>query len=308
MAILSLIKGTTGNDTLVGTDLYDVIFGGAGNDTIDGGAGNDKLYGGDGNDTFLGGAGEDQMSGDAGIDTVDYSNSQAAVTVSLSTGTGSGGDAQGDTLSGIENLIGSNDRDHGDNLRGDGGNNIIDGGWGSDFLFGSGGNDTLIGGAGSDTMSGGRDADTFVFNTVHRPGGDVFIEGNDVITDFQVGLDVLEFTGAYRQSGRAFIRQGGERERHRDHHPLRRFSRFRRFNHPRWRQLRPTDVTRVARLSLRVRNWRPPPEWKAAIFATVASRTKTKASGGIPGGRSSHCHAGEAGGCSSHALFPASFF
>ena len=34
-----------------------------------------------------------------------YTNSVSAVTVNLTTGTGSGGDAQGDILSGIENLL-----------------------------------------------------------------------------------------------------------------------------------------------------------------------------------------------------------
>ena len=192
---MAIIKGTANNDYLFGTDLNDFIYGGAGNDTIDGGAGNDKLAGEDGNDTFLGGAGADTMSGGAGIDTVDYSNSQGAVNVSLRAGTGSGGDAQGDTLGGIENLIGSNNA-FGDTLTGDSGNNVIDGRYGNDFLFGSDGNDTLIGGLGDDTLSGGADADMFVFGTFGWAQG----VGNDVITDFRVGVDVLEFTGVHVNS------------------------------------------------------------------------------------------------------------
>ncbi len=192
---MAFFIGTTNNDNLIGTDLADLIFGGAGNDTIDGGAGNDKLAGEEGNDTFLGGAGADSMSGGTGIDTVDYSNSHDAVTVSLRSGTGSGGDAQGDTLGGIENLIGSNNPHQSDRLTGDSGNNVLDGRNGSDFLFGSDGNDTLIGGQGSDTMSGGADADTFVFSSLQGWGGGTGLDGRDVITDFQVGVDVLEFTG-----------------------------------------------------------------------------------------------------------------
>src|SRR5262249_27160907 len=58
--------------------------------------------------------------------------------VSLVTGTGSGGDAQGDTLVNIENLIGSAQAD---TLTGDGGDNVLDGGGGGDVLIGGDGND-----------------------------------------------------------------------------------------------------------------------------------------------------------------------
>ncbi|WP_454017901.1 hypothetical protein [Azospirillum sp. Marseille-Q6669] len=71
-----------------------------------------------------------------------------AVTVNLTTGLGSGGNAQGDRLSGIENLLGS---DGNDRLTGDAGGNRIDGRAGNDTLAGLGGADTLIGGAGTDT-------------------------------------------------------------------------------------------------------------------------------------------------------------
>src|SRR5262249_56744751 len=63
------------------------------------------------------------------------------VTVNLAAATASGGDAQGDTLSGIENIIGSAQADM---LTGDGGNNRLDGGAGADALTGGLGNDTYI--------------------------------------------------------------------------------------------------------------------------------------------------------------------
>src|SRR3546814_13831970 len=47
-----------------------------------------------------------RSTGGAGIDTADYSASGAAVSAVLG-GTSSGGDAQGDVLAGIENLVGS---------------------------------------------------------------------------------------------------------------------------------------------------------------------------------------------------------
>ena len=51
--------------------------------------------------------GADALDGGTGTDAADYSGSAAGVTVDLATGTGTGGDAEGDTLSGIENLLGS---------------------------------------------------------------------------------------------------------------------------------------------------------------------------------------------------------
>jgi len=110
--------------------------------------------------------------------------------VSLASGTGSGGDAQGDTLYSVEGIFGSA---HADTLRGDAGDNIFDGGDGADTLrgeagidklIGGGGDDRLFGGAGidrlngndgedrlegglgTDVMSGGAHADTFVWSSI----------------------------------------------------------------------------------------------------------------------------------------------
>ena len=152
-----------GNDTVVAGAGDDTVFGGTGNDSVLGGAGNDNIGGADGDDTLIGGAGADTLSGGAGLDIVDYSASDTAVNVDLSTGTYSGGDATGDTGSGIDGIIGS---DFNDTLTGfdgvfDGGTttNYIDGGAGNDFVDGLDGGDTLIGGADNDTVlgSGGDD-------------------------------------------------------------------------------------------------------------------------------------------------------
>ncbi|QIS94617.1 hypothetical protein FQ775_23720 [Nitratireductor mangrovi] len=142
--------GGTGNDTITGNAANNSLFGGQGDDTLSGGNGNDLL---------AGGAGVDQINGEGGVDTADYSASAASVNVNLSTGTGSGGDAQGDTLTGIENLIGSNVAGT-DVLTGDGTANHIQGLAGNDILVGLGGADILVGGTGVDTAdysaSGGR--------------------------------------------------------------------------------------------------------------------------------------------------------
>lgn len=175
------IDGRSGDDLLVGGAGADTLVGGAGFDSADysssgsavtidlavgtgigGDAQGDRLQGierligsgfgdvltGDGFDNVLvGGAGADRLTGGAGIDTADYSASGAAVNAVLG-GTGSGGDAQGDVLAGIENLVGGG---FGDVLVGDGAANALSGGGGDDRLAGNGGADRLDGGAGFDT-------------------------------------------------------------------------------------------------------------------------------------------------------------
>ena len=71
MDSLTLISGTTQDDTLTGTDGTDVLLGGNGDDTLDGGDGNDLLLAGNGDDTLDGGDGSDLLSGGNGDDTLD---------------------------------------------------------------------------------------------------------------------------------------------------------------------------------------------------------------------------------------------
>jgi Ca2+-binding RTX toxin-like protein len=158
-----------GNDILSGGNGNDTIRGWGGNDKLYGDAGNDTLDGGNGNDTLVGGSGADTLIGGDGVDTADYSTSTASVNVNLETGIGKGGDAEGDVLSGIENLIGSK---YNDVLVGNASVNLIDGGDGDDTITGGSNNDKLFGGAGNDTFlvewsftgdsyDGGSGIDTF---------------------------------------------------------------------------------------------------------------------------------------------------
>uniref|UniRef100_UPI00345BED6D beta strand repeat-containing protein n=1 Tax=Aquabacterium sp. TaxID=1872578 RepID=UPI00345BED6D len=135
------IHAGAGNDVVTAGVGHDLVYGDSGDDTLDGGAGND---------TLVGGAGADRLLGGSGNDTASFAGSDAGVSVDLSTGTLTGGDAQGDVLDSIENLIGS---DHADTLRGDAGANKLIGGAGDDTLEGRGGADALVGGDGSDTAS-----------------------------------------------------------------------------------------------------------------------------------------------------------
>ena len=134
---------------------------------------------------MIGGAGADVLLGDIGIDTVSYATSSAGVQMSLASGDGLGGDAQGDNINEFENLIGSA---FGDELGGDDGANILSGLAGADELDGGSGSDLLDGGAGGDVLTGGFGADTFDFNSVAHSRASAV----DSIGDFVEGLDKID--------------------------------------------------------------------------------------------------------------------
>jgi Ca2+-binding RTX toxin-like protein len=134
------------------------LIGSTGDDRLVGHGFANRLYGMLGNDTLTGGGGADRLDGGAGMDTADYSASASGVTVMLGTGAaGIGGDAAGDALFGIEDLIGSASADR---LVGHGLPNRLYGGAGDDTLDGGAGDDTLFGGAGVNMLFGGDGADT----------------------------------------------------------------------------------------------------------------------------------------------------
>lgn len=175
MAKYNIIKGTSKSDWLFGSSLLnDIVYAGYGNDYVFGYNGDDKLFGqvgndylsgGSGNDTLDGGEGADRLYGGTGIDTASYQTARSGITVSLDTGTGSRGDADGDRLSGIENVTGSTWGDyiygnHLDNvLTGLDGNDDLYGYGGVDTLYGDDGYDDLFGGQGNDRLYGGTDSD-----------------------------------------------------------------------------------------------------------------------------------------------------
>jgi Ca2+-binding RTX toxin-like protein len=121
-----------------------------------GSAGGDRLNGNAGDDILVGRGGADQMIGGAGIDAAAYGDSAAGVQVDLGLGVGHGGSAEGDTLAGIEGVVGSY---YDDVLVGDAGANGLWGDLGNDTLWGAGGVDSLKGGAGNDVLDGGLGAD-----------------------------------------------------------------------------------------------------------------------------------------------------
>ncbi len=180
----NVLTGTDGHDTLLGGTGGDTLNAGAGNDVLIGGDGNDILNAGDGNDLLIGGSGNDQLDGGSGIDTASYAGASSGVTVSLANlAAQNTGGAGTDTLSGIENLIGS---DYNDSLTGDGNANLLRGGLGNDALNGGGGNDVLIGGPGNNTLTGGDGNDIFLWQQGNS--------GRDVVTDFTPGTDRLDLS------------------------------------------------------------------------------------------------------------------
>ena len=117
----------------------DSVNGNVADNLLEGRDGADTLMGGMGNDTLIGGPGADALDGGEGTDTAAYTGSASAVTVNLGTSTATGGDAQGDTFTSIENLSGSA---FDDTLTGDAGNNVLEGAAGADVLDGGDGLDT----------------------------------------------------------------------------------------------------------------------------------------------------------------------
>lgn len=161
---------------------------------------------GDGDDNvFVGGAGADSLDGWGAFrfgDTASYADSAGAVTVDLGFGTGSGGDAEGDTLANITNLIGSANAD---TLTGDANYNVLQGGAGADTLNGGDGFDTasyVDSGAavtvdlGLGTASGG-DAAGDTFSSIEALIGSAFNDtligdSNDNRIEGAGGADVMD--------------------------------------------------------------------------------------------------------------------
>ena len=141
---MPLINGTSGDDTLIGTELSDAIYGFGGNDSIEGGNfgdfvfgmdGDDALHGQDGNDLVYGGTGNDFVTGGEGSDIL-Y-----------------GGEGNNSIFAG------AGDGDKSDFAFGNEGNDLIGVGAGDDFAYGGEGRDTIFGGAGDDFLFNGEDGD-----------------------------------------------------------------------------------------------------------------------------------------------------
>jgi Ca2+-binding RTX toxin-like protein len=137
------------------------------------------LKGGDGNDFLQGTLGDDIINGGTGNDTASFatafSNTTTGVTVDLNLqGAAQNTVAAGnDTLSGIENLVGSA---LDDTLTGDGNANVIEGG---------AGNDILVGGLGIDTASYAGATAGVTVNLATTTAQNTVNAGTDTLSGFE---------------------------------------------------------------------------------------------------------------------------
>ncbi|MGO1077757.1 calcium-binding protein [Inquilinus sp. CA228] len=199
MIDLSTGKGSGGEAQ--GDILVDIenLSGSQGSDTLAGNASANTLQGWNGSDVLRGGAGADRLEGGVGTDTASYFSGTTGVVVSLASGLGSAGEAQGDILTGIENLSGSQGSD---SLYGNAGANVLQGWNGNDALFGRAGKDTLTGGAGSDRFSFTTRGDSVVGANAdritdfsHAQGDRIDLAGIDARTTV-AGDQAFSFIGA----------------------------------------------------------------------------------------------------------------
>ncbi len=174
------LTGLAGGQVLVGGNEADTLDGDLDADTMQGGAGDDVYFVDDRFDVVIEKDGE-------GVDTVRTNLSSYVLGSNVERLVALGGDA----FLGIGNAL----------------HNSLSGGSGRDWLGGREGDDTLVGGGGADTLEGEFGADRLIGGA----GADVFVfrasdsgtraGSRDLITDFTVGADVLDFRGIRAANG-----------------------------------------------------------------------------------------------------------
>ena len=211
---LNSISGLGGDDTIVSGGGADTVDAGAGNDLVraggggdwvDGGSGNDSIEAGGGNDLIFGGAGADNVNGGIGIDTFSYAGSAAGIFIQLGGAPGNGGDATGDVLIGIENVIGS---EFNDVIFGDSAVNTLFGGAGTDVLQGGAGADVLYGGDGLD-WAGYFGANSDLVIDLETPGNSSALFAEDTLFEIEVIGGASSFSTTFIGDAVANIFVGG---------------------------------------------------------------------------------------------------
>ena len=167
--------------------------------SLRGGRGNDALTGGALADWLEGGKGNDHLAGGDGTDTASYAHASGGVHVNLDAGTSSGADGA-DTLSSIENLVGSS---HPDTLRGDDTANRIDGSAGNDVLYGGAG-------AGVNAVNAANNARAHAnpppnHNLVHGLGGSAGFGENVLPANDDGSSAAIDITSVFGAAGLNFF-------------------------------------------------------------------------------------------------------
>ncbi|MFB2893338.1 calcium-binding protein [Aerosakkonemataceae cyanobacterium BLCC-F50] len=180
------------------------IIGTAFNDILIGNNADNRIQAGAGNDLIISSKGDDIYEGQDGIDVISFRRDIDGVYVELKEGYAKDGFEGLDTISQIENVVGSenddeiyaddnantitggrgddiiNGRGNNDLIFGEGDQDLIYGETGEDTLFGNDGNDILDGGLGNDTLSGGEGDDQLL----GQAGNDTLDGGEDNDTLF----------------------------------------------------------------------------------------------------------------------------
>jgi len=211
------INGTSGNDTLHGTDGKDVINGLGGNDIIFGYDQDDTISGGDGNDTIYGSWGTNTIDGGSGTDTIVIEGRQSDHNLSVNGQTiqiGGPGiwtlgttvewisfnapGSETDTLVDVALLMAANHI-----FNGTAGAETSAGTSGKDVAFGLGGNDIFVATAGNDHIFGGDDYDQIDilgpesvranFTFIQNANGTVSMTSTAFGTDVLTGIEGVWF-------------------------------------------------------------------------------------------------------------------
>lgn len=167
---------------VIGNSLDNRIIGNFNDNVLDGGAGADILVGGNGDDTYY----IDNIS-DLIIETGwGGAHDRVHSTISYTLPD----NVEYLTLKGVENINGTGNKSNNE-IRGNAGDNILDGGEGNDRLYSMGGKDTLIGGMGND--------DYYIYSsdvTIIEADGEG-IDSLTISTSFDLSLNGLYIENLY---------------------------------------------------------------------------------------------------------------
>jgi len=203
------LDGYNGDDTLSGGGGNDALIGGIGSDWVDyaaidsgmtvdlglgvvvtaeqgtdtlssienviTGAGDDTLIGDENDNVLRGGSGSDSLVGGTGNDTADYTAIGGGITADLGSGVVDAGELGTDTLTSIENVIGSASDD---TFIGDENDNVLDGGGGRDTVdYSAIGTGIVVNLSAGTAMAGAHGSDTLlnIETVIAGSGGDTLI-------------------------------------------------------------------------------------------------------------------------------------
>ena len=128
---------------------------------------NDTLKGSGADETFMAGDGADSISGGSGQDWIDYGDAATGVTVNLATGRATDGAGFTDSITGVENVTGSN---------------------GHDLLTGTSGVNSFRGLAGNDTIDGGSGWDVVRYDLPGAMGGSYGAITQGIVANLHTGV------------------------------------------------------------------------------------------------------------------------